>query len=221
VRALRGFFFFHWARVGALALLSVVGLSAAAAPATNAAAGTSVSGPWIELGGGSRGDFLWSIRAGRRAGQPGAGSAGAQQPCLLVAASWQPSDLELHRSTYRECAPTAALSRTEPPLIASAAQPSSGASVKMSAIGMIFAPAARRVRLTLAAGRTESIPLHSLELAHARRVGLPPFRYAAFAIRGEWCAERVVSLSASGAELWDSGVDDYVCGGEDEPQFVP
>jgi hypothetical protein len=91
----------------------------------------------------------------------------------------------------------------------------------MSAIGMIFAPAARRVRLTLAGGRPETVRLRKFDPARADGVRLPPFRYAAFAIHGEWCAERLVSLSASGAVLWDSGIDDYLCGSEGEPHFVP
>jgi hypothetical protein len=169
-------------------------------------------GPWAKLAAEDRGSFHWSVQA--------AASAAAKRPCLLVAASWRSGPLEFHRSTYRECAPKAALSRTGPPLIASAAQPSSKASVKMSAIGMIFAPAARRVRITLAGGRKESVPLHSFEPAHARGVELPRLRYAAFAIRGEWCVERLVSVSASGAVLWDSGIDDYVCGSEGEPHFA-
>jgi hypothetical protein len=189
-------------------LLGVLALSAPfAAPAISAP-----HGPWAKLAAEDRGSYQWSVKA--------SASAAAKRPCLLVAASWRSGPLESHRSTYRECAPTAALSRTGPPLIASAAQPSAGASVKMSAIGMIFPPAARRVRITLVGGRTESVPLRSFEPAHARRIELPPFRYAAFAIRGEWCAERLVSLSASGAVLWDSGVDDYACGSEGEPHFA-
>jgi hypothetical protein len=93
--------------------------------------------------------------------------------------------------------------------------------VKISAIGMIFAPAARRVRITLAGGRTENVPLRSFEPAHASGIEPAPFRYAAFTIHGEWCAERLVSFSASGALLWNSGVDDCACGSEGEPQFVP
>jgi hypothetical protein len=138
----------------------------------------------------------------------------------LVAASWRSGPLEFHRSTYLECGPKVALSRTGPPLIASAAQPSSEAPVKMSAVGMIFAPAARRVRLTLPGGQTETLRLRKFDPAQADGVQLPPFRYAAFAIRAEWCAERLVSLSASGAVLWDSGVDDYACGSEGEPHFA-
>jgi hypothetical protein len=191
-----------------IGLLGVLALSAPfAAPAISAS-----HGPWARLAAEDRGSYQWSVKAGA--------SAAAKRPCLLVAASLRTGPLEYHRSAYRECAPTAALSRTGPPLIASAAQPSTGPSVKMSAIGMIFSPAARRVRITLAGGRTETIRLRRFEPAHARGIELPPFRYAAFAIRGEWCAERLVSLGASGAVLWDSGIDDYACGSEGEPQFA-
>jgi hypothetical protein len=189
-------------------LFGVLALSASFA----ASARSASYEPWAKLAAEDRGSYQWSVKAGT--------SAASKRPCLLVAASWRTGPLEYHRSTYRECASTPALSRTGPPLIASAAQPSAGASVKMSAIGMIFSPAARRVRITLAGGRTESVPLRSFEPAHARGIELPPFRYAAFAIRGEWCAERLVSLGASGAVLWDSGIDDYACGSEGEPQFA-
>jgi hypothetical protein len=189
-------------------LVGVLVLSVSfAAPALSAS-----PGPWVKLAAQDRGSYQWSVKAET--------SATAKRPCLLVAASWRTGPLEYHRSTYRECASTTALSRTGPPLIASAAQPSAETSVKMTAIGMIFAPPARRVRITLAGGRRESVPLRKLEPAHARGVELAPFRYAAFAIHGEWCAERLVSLSAGGAVLWDSGVDDYVCGSEGEPHFA-
>jgi hypothetical protein len=193
-------------------LIVLLGVLVVSAPFYAPAISASAQ-PWAKLAAQDRGSYRWSVKAGT--------SAPTQEPCLLVAASWRSGPLEYHRSSYRECASTPALSRTGPPLIASAAQPSAGSSVKMSAIGMIFAPAARRVRITLAGGRTESVPLRSFERADARGVGLPPFRYAAFAIHGEWCVERLVSLSAGGAVLWDSGFDDYLCGSEGEPQFVP
>jgi hypothetical protein len=77
---------------------------------------------------------------------------------------------------------------------------------------MIFAPAARRLRVTLAGGESRTIHLAGLRASQARRAGLAPFRYAAFAVHGEWCAERLVTQSASGRVLWDSGVDGYECG---------
>lgn len=186
--------------LGALVLAAAFAASAVSAP----------DGSWAKLGAEDRGSYNWSVKARTSA---------AKRTCLLVAASWRSGPLEYHRNTYRDCASAAALSRSGPPLIASA-QPSAGISVKISAIGMIFSSAARRVRITFGGGRTEAIRLRRFEPGHARGLGLPSFRYAAFAIGGEWCAERLVSLSASGAVLWDSGVDDYACGSEGDPHFA-
>ena len=191
-----------------LGLFGVLVLSAAfAAPAPCA-----TDRPWVKLGAEDRGSYRWSVKA--------RSSAATKGPCLLVAAIWRSGPLEYHRSSYRECALAGALRRTGPPLIASAAQASTRGSVRLSAIGMIFSPAARHVRITLAGGRTETVRLRGFEPVHARGIELPSFRYAAFPIHGAWCAERLVSLSASDAVLWDSGVDDYACGSQGNPHFA-
>jgi hypothetical protein len=90
----------------------------------------------------------------------------------------------------------------------------------MSAVGMIFAPGVRRVRVIFGGGRQETIALSKLDSAEAAASGVAHLRYAAFAIHGTWCAERLVSESASGKTLWDSGTDDYECGSETAPHFV-
>ena len=79
---------------------------------------------------------------------------------------------------------------------------------------MIFAPAARRVQVTLAGGRSMTIHLRRLSPGSAHDAGLERFRYAAFAVHGAWCVERIVSESATGRVLWDSGVDAYTCATE-------
>jgi hypothetical protein len=85
---------------------------------------------------------------------------------------------------------------------------------------MIFPPAARRLRVTLAEGGTRTIELDRLSAKQTRISGLKPFRYAAFAARGEWCAERLVSENGRGRVLWDSGTDAYECGAEGPPRFA-
>jgi hypothetical protein len=77
---------------------------------------------------------------------------------------------------------------------------------------MIFSPAVRSVNVTYSSGGSARIPLHQLSPGQARDANLHPFRYTAFAVRGLWCAERLVSLDASGRPLWDSGADGYDCG---------
>jgi len=86
---------------------------------------------------------------------------------------------------------------------------------------MISAPAVRGVRITFRSGAEETIPMRPIDSAQARRLGLGRFRYAAFAIRGVWCAERLVSLGAAGSVLWDSGLDGYGCGTGGPPHFMP
>jgi len=63
--------------------------------------------------------------------------------------------------------------------------------------------------------------MQPIDSEQARRLGLGSFRYAAFSIRGVWCAERMVSLGAAGSVLWDSGLDSYPCGAEGPPVFTP
>jgi hypothetical protein len=169
------------------------------------------AGPWFKLGAEDQGSYRWSVRT-----RP---SAGGDEPCLLVAAIWRSGPLEYHRSTDRDCAPSGALREPGPPLIVGGAQPSTGASVQKTAIGMIFAPSARRVRIEFAGGRTESIRLRKFSSAQGEDLKMGPFSYAAFAIDGEWCAERLTSLNAGGGVLWDSGVDPYQCGATGEPSF--
>lgn len=164
--------------------------------------------PWIGLAGGRVGDVVWSVKAKRSAGREGAGRRGTRRPCLLVGTKWQIGPFDYRRSKFRRCAPgSRRLSPAGPPLIASGVQPGAGAAPRLTAVGMIFAPAARRVRATLSDGSGETIRLEVPTPLQARRAGLGRFRYAAFAVRGAWEAERLVSFNAKGGRLWDSGTD--------------
>lgn len=162
----------------------------------------------IGLGGGRLGDYLWNVEAAR---QDGNGPGAAQRPCLMVGTKWQVGPLSFRRSRSRECAGAAELTAAGPPLTAAGAQPSTGGTPRLTAVGMIFAPAARRAQVALAGGRSMTIHLRLVSPASARDAGLERFRYAAFAVHGSWCVERIVSESATGRVLWDSGVDGYTC----------
>jgi hypothetical protein len=176
--------------------------AASAAPATRA---------WVGLDNGRVGDYLWEVKAKRRQGS--AGRAGAERPCLLVGTTWELGPFNYRRSRFRACTgPGGRLTASEAPLIATGVQPSSGTSVDMTAVGMIFAPAVRRVQVTLSDGRQQAIPLLKLKPSQARSARLDRFEFAAFAFRGLWCAERMVSESATGKILWDSGTDAFSCG---------
>lgn len=191
---------------GALLLPLVAGVAMASAQPT--------SPETIGLGGGRLGEYLWNVEAMRQDGGQGTGPGGAQRPCLLVGTKWQVGPLNFRRSRNRECAGASELTATGPPLTAAGAQPSTGGHPRLTAVGMIFAPAARRVRVGLAGGRWMTINLHAPNPAQAHEAGLERFRYAAFAVHGAWCVERMVSEGSSGRVLWDSGVDGYTCATE-------
>jgi hypothetical protein len=167
---------------------------------------------WVGLDSGRVGDFLWSVKAKRPDGPAGEGPRGAQHPCLMVGTTLELDPLTHLRSKYRMCLGAAErLQGVDPPLIASGVQKVGAGSVRATAVGMIFAPGVRSVHVTYSNGASAKIPLHQLTPDQARDAHLQRFRYTAFAVRGLWCAERLVSLDASGRPLWDSGADDYEC----------
>jgi hypothetical protein len=188
-----------------LPLLATVAMASASSPSAHETIG---------LGGGRLGEYLWNVEAMRQDGGPASGLGAAQSPCLLVGTKWQVGPLNFRRSRNRECAGATDLTAAGPPLTAAGAQPSTGGHPRLTAVGMIFAPAARRVRVVLGGGRSMMIGLRAPSPAQAHEAGLERFRYAAFAVHGAWCVERMVSESASGRVLWDSGVDAYACATE-------
>jgi hypothetical protein len=180
----------------------------------NAVAAGQGSDSWTGLDSGRVGDYSWEVKAKRQPGA-GGGQQGAQRPCLMVGTTWELGPFNYHRSRFRACAGAGGhLTATDPPLLATGVQPSSGETVKMTAVGMIFAPAVRQVQITLSGGRQETVHLHKFSPNQARSARLSRFEYAAFAIRGLWCAERLVSQSGTGKTLWDSGTDEFGCSGD-------
>ena len=186
-----------------IACLSLFAI-ATAAPASSA----PPPGPWFGLDSGRVGDYQWSVKA-------------RQRPCLLVGTSQQVGPYSYRKSKYRACAgSTTHLATSEPPLIAASMQPTSAATAEITAVGMIVAPTARRVRITLSNGQRATIPLEKPTTAQASASMLGRFRYAAFAVRGSWCPERIVSQDAAGRTLWDSGTDSYRCNPDGAPNFT-
>jgi hypothetical protein len=168
--------------------------------------------PWTGLKSGRVGDYLWEVKTKRK---EGSGQAGAQQPCLMVGTTWELGPFNYRRSRYRACAGAAGhLTAADPPLIATGVPRSSGEAVDRTAVGRRCAPAARQVRVTRSDGGQETIQLHRFSYRQAREARLTRFEYAAFATRGVWCAERIISFSATGKTLWDSGTDGFPCGAE-------
>ena len=200
-------------RVSALILLGGLLLGAAY---SQAAAGPM----WMKLDASRGSDYAWAVKV-----KPSGGKVGRvteeRGPRVLVATMWRSGPLEQHRSRYRECGSGQALSDAGPPLVAMGMRPAGSGSRQMSVVGMISAPAVRRVRITFRGGVEQTIQMQPVDSEQARRLGLGRFRYAAFAIRGVWCAERLVSLGAAGSVLWDSGLDSYRCGAGGPPHFMP
>jgi hypothetical protein len=112
---------------------------------------------------------------------------------------------DYRRTRYRTCADgEGRLGTAEAPLIASSTVPSDG-QIALTAVGMISAPAVRRVRVTHCDGRVTTVALRKMSSPQARAAGMRRLRYAALVVRGAWCAERLLSIGAQGQSLWDSG----------------
>jgi hypothetical protein len=166
------------------------------------------------LNSGRLGEYLWSVKAKRSGPQGGTGSR-AEPSCLVVRTKWQLSPYDFSVTRYRRCGDgSSRLSPTEQPLIVSGELPRTTAHPKLTTVGMIFSGAIRRVRITFGDGSRRTIQLDRLSSVEARRAGLGRLRYAAFSVRGPWCAERLVSESATGRTLWDSGAYDLACGAD-------
>jgi hypothetical protein len=186
---------FAW---GVLALTAAVLIGLTIASGKAPAAQT---GGWIALDGGRLGAYQWSVKAKSSA-----------DPCILVGIKRQFGPYSFQRSRNRRCAEDSArLAANAPPLIVSGAVTAAGSRPKLTAVGMIFPAAIRRVRIVHSDGTTATIPLDRLSSDQARGSSLGQFRYAAFSVRGPWCAERLIGQGASGRTLWDSGSDTASC----------
>jgi hypothetical protein len=151
------------------------------------------------------GDVQWSVKVARAAGTAGAGPSTARRPCLQVGTKRERGRFDYDRSRYQGCVDRSSrLAATEPPLIVTGAQASVGLRVRLTAVGVLAPPAARTVEVTYEDGRHATIHLQKPSPSQEQRAGLTRFRYAAFAIPGNWSVQQVVTESASGRTLWDS-----------------
>jgi len=179
--------------------------------ASNAAAAAPVSGLWVELDGGQVGAYSRSVGA-NRAAQGRASKARSQSPCLQVGALLRTGPLSYLRQRYRACAASAGRPKaSQAPVVANATQPSNGAAARMTAVGMLVPAAVQRLEVTFGDGSRTAIPLRDLSPAQAQATSLPGYHYAAFVVRGEWCAERMVTEAGAGRTLWDSGPREFPC----------
>jgi hypothetical protein len=190
---------------------AILGMAFLVFPAVSASAAFARNS-WIGLAGGHLGDYEWTVKVKRPEGPAGAGPQGALRPCLLVGTKWAPSATGFSRSLYRACAGRRGrLRATDPPLMRSGGLAKSGLRAGITAVGMVASPAVQRVRVQLGGGEWRTVRLDRLSRTQASSAKLGRLSYAAFAVRGTWCSERIVTLDAAGDPLWDSGTDEYSC----------
>ncbi len=191
---------------GALFGLSVAGALFAANPTATAGGQPH---PYVTLGEGSFDNYPWAVRVKRPEGRVGAGAHGAQRPLLEVGVEEPPSAEPFEEGMVfggHSPFPERLTAKGEPLVVINWgwAPPGSIWQVRMTAVGLAFAPAARRIEMTRCNGSPESTRLHRLNLQQARKTRLERFRFLAFAVRGEWCYEKMKIFNARGAKLWDS-----------------
>lgn len=183
-------------------LAAVASLSCAVAPA-----GANASRPetWVGLGAGRIGNVQWSVKVARPSSSVGARDAESRRPCLLVGTERERSRFEYEKSKYRGCADRSThLAATDAPLVITGAQASSHMEVRLTAVGMVASPTARRIELTYEDGRQVTIHLQKPSPSQEQRARLSRFRYAAFAVKGPWNVAHLRTESASGRTLWES-----------------
>jgi hypothetical protein len=164
------------------------------------------SSGWGVLENGRVGDYEWSVQAKREGGPAVAGSRSSRPPCLMVRIQRQINPFNVHRIRFRTCADgSGRLAPTDEPLIASSSLLGSSPEPEITAVGMVVPAAVRSVRVSLAEGGWRTVDVDPLTRAQTSRTGLGRVRYAAFSVRGQWEAQRVITLSGSGRALWDSG----------------
>jgi len=187
-------------RSGSRALVSLAAITSLCLAAAPAVAQGPDSDPWVGLAGGSMGNVKWSVKVARPSG-----TEAARRPCLQVGTKRERSRFDYERSQYQGCvARSTHLAATESPLIVTGAQAAADMQVRLTAVGIVASPTARRVEVTYEDGRQMTIRLQEPSPSQQKRAGLAHFRYAAFAIPGTWSVQRVVTESASGRTLWDS-----------------
>jgi hypothetical protein len=160
--------------------------------------------PFATLGSGKTGQYLWGVWAKRPGGREGVGPHAGQRPFLTVGIA-RPSlgHTYIESDSGLGFGIPGHLAAKRAPLIVT--NTSGEGKAQITVIGMAFAPATRRIDLTRPSGNHETIWLHELNPKQAKKARLERFRYATFAVWGNWCFNQMVSFNAREARLWDSG----------------
>jgi hypothetical protein len=196
-------------RRGGLAALAALTALAVCHPATGGAAAIpSRAGEWIVLDSGRLGDQVWSIKAMRGSGGSSSRAGGARESCIAIGAITKLGPLSFHRSSYRHCDSLPTRSTTAgSPLVASGVFSGQEKGQELTAVGMIFPSSVRRARVTFSDGSSTLIKAEKLDTEEARKAALNEYRYAAFSVRGPWCATGLTSISRTGRTLWSGPID--------------
>jgi hypothetical protein len=160
--------------------------------------GSSLVRPTADLGGGKVGRYSWKISAFGREGRLPLAPHDRQRPCLEAYVTEKDGLDDL-----AGCYGPGHLTATSEPLMLIREEPVGSGSPTMTLVGMAFAPAAAQLEVSFADGSHETIDLRRLNPAPARRIARERFGYTAFAVKGSWCPDRLVSLNAAGESLWE------------------
>jgi hypothetical protein len=76
--------------------------------------------------------------------------------------------------------------------------------VAMTVVGGAFNLAVKSVEVTSFDGTTERLVPRKVPASRAAGSTVANFRYLAFAVRGPWCAERLVTIGSDGRPLWET-----------------
>ncbi len=74
----------------------------------------------------------------------------------------------------------------------------------MTVVGGAFNTAVKSVEVTLFDGTTELLSPRKVSASRAGGSTVANFRYLAFAVRGPWCVERLVTLGSAGRRLFET-----------------
>lgn len=154
----------------------------------------------ISLKSGGLNGYRWNVVASRDSGKQG-----GKQPCLLISTSdRQASSGEAGFSGYTKgCSP---LPRSGAPNVLSATV---GEGKRETAVfGMAFSPKVATADLEFGSGEHRRVRLRSLTNTQQRNAGVRPFRYGAFAVRGNPCLRQVTGVNAKGNAIYRGPSDD-------------
>lgn len=165
----------------ALGLVLMIGVSGASAKPSTSRFAT------VALGKGEDAAYSWGVYGHRDKGK-----GGAKRPCITVAL--------LHRDGKFVDESDAVVCKALPsngPFLVLSESAGEGKS-QFSVFGLAYALRISKVTLGFAVTGPKTVQLHKLSQQQSRKSGLRPFRYGAFALRGESCLEEVTGFNSSG-----------------------